>query len=71
MVAKGCPLLDGRFLVSGVTQPVSGQQLGKHVHATIEQCFLCGPCREVITRTVGAMSSATRNRAKSAVLSLN
>jgi hypothetical protein len=41
---------------------VSGQHLGKHVpvamdtNATIEErCFLCGPCREVITRTVGAM----------------
>jgi hypothetical protein len=22
-----------------------------------ERCFLCGPCREVITRKVGAMSS--------------
>jgi hypothetical protein len=28
------------------------------MNATIEeQCFLCGPWREVITRTVGAMSS--------------
>jgi hypothetical protein len=26
--------------------------------ATIEeQCFLCGPCQDVITRTAGAMSS--------------
>jgi hypothetical protein len=44
------------------------QQLGKHVptamnmHATIEllletECLLCGPCRDVITRTVGAMTS--------------
>jgi hypothetical protein len=43
-------------------QPVSEQQIGKHVpaatntHATIEeQRFLCGPCREVITRAVGAV----------------
>jgi uncharacterized CHY-type Zn-finger protein len=43
---------------------VSGQQLSKHVsmaknmHATIEeQCFVCGPCREVITMTVRAIRS--------------
>jgi hypothetical protein len=42
---------------------VSGQQLGKHApaamntHATIEErYFLRVPCREVITRTVGAIS---------------
>jgi hypothetical protein len=29
-----------------------------NTHARIEErCFLCGPCREVITRTVGAMNS--------------
>jgi hypothetical protein len=45
-------------------QPVSEQQLGKHAptatdtNAAIKKrCFLRGPCREVITRTVGAMSS--------------
>jgi hypothetical protein len=50
------------FLVRAAA--VSEQQLGKHVpaatdrNATIEERrFLCGPCREVITRTVGAMSS--------------
>jgi uncharacterized CHY-type Zn-finger protein len=39
-------------------QPISGQQLSKHIpaatnlHATIEErCFLCGPCQEVVTRT--------------------
>jgi hypothetical protein len=44
-------------------QSVPGQLFGKHVpaakntHATIEErCSLCGPCREVITRTAGAMS---------------
>jgi hypothetical protein len=43
---------------------ISGQRLGKHVpavmdtNATIEErCFLCGPCRDVITRTVWAFSS--------------
>jgi hypothetical protein len=37
-------------------------------NATIEeQCYICGPCREVITRTVGAMSwqSLTRVEAGS------
>jgi hypothetical protein len=48
---------------NGVMEPVSGQQLGKHfptaknTQATIEKrCFQCGLCREVITRTVGAIS---------------
>jgi hypothetical protein len=43
-------------------QHVSGKKFGKHVpvatnmHATTEErCFLCGPCREVITRRAGAM----------------
>jgi hypothetical protein len=43
---------------------VSGKQLGKHVPvamnvlATIEErCFLCGPFREVITRTAGTVES--------------
>jgi uncharacterized CHY-type Zn-finger protein len=43
-----------------VTLSVCGQQLGKHVpggtgtNAKIEErCFMCGPCKEVITRTVG------------------
>jgi hypothetical protein len=41
----------------------SGQRLGKYVPAatdnrTIEErCFLCGPRREVISRTVGAMTA--------------
>jgi hypothetical protein len=51
------PVGGSRFLINGVMQPVSTQQLDKHVpaatnaHATIEErCFLWGPCREVITR---------------------
>jgi hypothetical protein len=43
---------------------VSGQWLGEHIfaatgmNATIEEpCFLCGPCLDIITKTVGAMSS--------------
>jgi hypothetical protein len=50
-----------------------GNGFDKHIpaatntHATIELllekgCFLCGPCRDVITRTVGAMSSFVRRR---------
>jgi hypothetical protein len=46
-----------------VNKTVSGQRLGKHVPATINThvtiellletgCFLCGPCRDVITRAV-------------------
>jgi hypothetical protein len=44
-------------------QPVSKQLFGKHVCAgtdtngTIEErCFLCGPCRDVINKTVEATS---------------
>jgi hypothetical protein len=42
---------------------VSGQRLGKHVpaamdtKATLERCFLCSAYRDVITKTVGAVSS--------------
>jgi hypothetical protein len=43
-------LIGNRFLINGVKQPVSDQQLCKHVpaatdtNATIEKrCFLCGP----------------------------
>jgi NADH:ubiquinone oxidoreductase subunit F (NADH-binding) len=50
-------------------QPVSGQQLGIHVPAAMntqatseERCVLCGPCREVITRTVRAMSQLSSER---------
>jgi hypothetical protein len=50
-------------------QPGSGQQLGKHVpaamnmHAKIEERrFLCGPCREVISRAVGAMCELSSAR---------
>jgi hypothetical protein len=46
------------------TSAVSEQQLGKHVPAAtdtnatiVERYFLIGPCREVITRTVGATNS--------------
>jgi hypothetical protein len=42
---------------------ISGQRLGKHVPAATvtnvtikERCLLCGPCRNVITRTAGAIS---------------
>jgi hypothetical protein len=42
---------------------VPGQRLGKHILAATdtswtieEQCFSCGPCLDVITRTVLAMS---------------
>jgi hypothetical protein len=52
------------FSVVG-TMAVSGQRLGKHVNAATDtkatkeqEYFLCGPCREVITRAVGVMSSA-------------
>jgi hypothetical protein len=48
---------------------VSGQQLFEDVpaatdtNATIEeQYFLCGSCREVVTRTVGAMNSVSSSR---------
>jgi uncharacterized CHY-type Zn-finger protein len=48
---------------------VAGQQLGEHVPAatntnarTEEQCFLCGLCREVITRTSGVMSQFSSER---------
>jgi hypothetical protein len=51
-------------------KPVAKQGLckqrpfGKHVPATVNThttiqltgCFLCGPCQDVITRTVGAVS---------------
>jgi hypothetical protein len=47
----------------------SGQQLGNHIPAatnthekTEERCFLCGPCREVITNTVGAMNQLSSAR---------
>jgi hypothetical protein len=60
--------IDTLLSSESVTATVSGQRLGKHVpaatnmHALIElllktACFLRGPCRDVITRTVGAMSS--------------
>jgi hypothetical protein len=46
---------------------VSGQHLGNYVttatdtNATInERCFLCGSCREVVTRTVKARRSVDR-----------
>jgi hypothetical protein len=55
-----CTSVDMQRLRDRRTQPaVSGQQLRKHVpeeanlHATIEErCFLCGPCREIMTRTL-------------------
>jgi hypothetical protein len=58
--------------IGGYITAASGQELGKHVpaakntHATIEElCFLCGPCREVITRTASAMSQLSRVEAGS------
>jgi hypothetical protein len=53
---NGCEI--GRY-----TTTVSEQRLGKHVpvttntHATVDLqletvCFLCGPCRDVMSRTV-------------------
>jgi hypothetical protein len=43
--------------MGGYTRAISGQRLGKHiptttdVNATIEElCFLCGPCRDVISK---------------------
>jgi hypothetical protein len=55
------------FLINGVMQPVSGQQLNKHVPAAAsmharaeEEHFLCGSCYEVMTRSVGAMSQLCR-----------
>jgi hypothetical protein len=46
------PLLCNDREVSGYTRVVSGQWLGKRVpKATIEElCFLCGPCRDVISK---------------------
>jgi hypothetical protein len=39
------------------TKAVSGQRLGKHIpaatdtNATIEElCFICGPCRDIISK---------------------
>jgi hypothetical protein len=61
-----CNTRNNRKIVFSVVRAAafSGQQLGKHVPAatdtnsTIEErCFLCGLCRDVIARTVGAMSS--------------
>jgi hypothetical protein len=62
------------LLANGSEQTfVSGQRLNKqfsmatNTHATIELllemwCFICGPCRDVITRIVGAMSSESYTR---------
>jgi hypothetical protein len=50
--------------MSGYARVVSGQRLGKHVpaatdtNATIEElCFVCGPCRNIITDKVTVVSS--------------
>jgi hypothetical protein len=69
-LCKQRPLLgnarnNGRTVFSVVrAEAVSGQRLSKHVPeamdtntTTEERCFLCCPCRDVITRTVGATSS--------------
>jgi hypothetical protein len=54
------PLLCNNHDVGGYSRAVSWQRLGKHVpaatdtNATIEQlCFLCGPCRDVISKGQG------------------
>jgi hypothetical protein len=58
-------LLGQQILNKRVAQPVSGQQPGKHVptakdtNGTIEQCFLCGPCREVKPGQFEAGSNTT------------
>jgi hypothetical protein len=60
---------------------VSGQQLGKHVPAATNTekiieillemvSFWCGLCRDVITRTIGGMSSAGNCMSTEAVESL-
>jgi hypothetical protein len=43
--------------MGGYTRAVSGQRLGKHVpaatgtNATVEElCFLCGPCRDIVSK---------------------
>jgi hypothetical protein len=62
-----CSMYSCCYVMTEIRQTVtvSRQRLGKHVpmatntHAiTEEECFLHGPCRDVITRTVGAMNSA-------------
>jgi hypothetical protein len=64
-----------------VIQPVPRQRLSKHIsaatnmNATIEErYFLCGPCRDVITRPVGdnnsVMTARVQLKKKSLVLSL-
>jgi hypothetical protein len=54
---------------------VSRQQLGKQFPgatdtntAIEERRFLCGPCREVMTRSVGAMSSVQNCAGRKALL---
>jgi hypothetical protein len=54
------PLLRNDREIVGYTRAVSGQRLGEHVLAaadtngTIEElCFLCGPCRDIITKGQG------------------
>jgi hypothetical protein len=60
----GEPLLCNYPLTGGYTGAVSRQRLGKHVpaetntHATIEELLetkvFVGPCRDVMTETIGA-----------------
>jgi hypothetical protein len=49
--------------MGGCTRAVSGQRLGKHLpvaadtKAAIEElCFMCGPCRDVISKEQGQFS---------------
>jgi hypothetical protein len=34
------------------------------MHATIERCFLCGPCQDVISRLVGAVQLSSAREAE-------
>jgi hypothetical protein len=65
-----CTAVDMQLLRNRrIKMAISEQQLRKHVPAATntqaaveERCFLCGPCREIIPRTVGAMSGLSSAR---------
>jgi hypothetical protein len=68
---------DNRRTVFSVVRAaaVSGQRLGKHVpmemdtNATIEeQCFLCGPCQDDITRPFGVICSVVSSMSQRATV---
>jgi hypothetical protein len=64
------PLLGGNREIGDCRAAFAGQRLAnsnrrmafsarsvrKKLTATGEMCFLCGPCRNVISRTIGGMS---------------